>query len=150
MQRSRLSGCRAFSLVEVLVTVLVIGLLASIAIPQILSSQRKARYSRAAADAKTLVSQALLYGQDHGVYPTTVAAIRNGGYTDIADADAWNLPWQLCPALLAGARTGGRDDVYVFSTGARGVGTYPTPFTASTGEDGSVGYSVTYGSWSGR
>jgi hypothetical protein len=97
-----------------------------------------------------LVSQALLYGHDRGVYPTTVAAIRNGGYTDVADTDAWSAPWEVSPILRAGVRPGTLDDVYIFSRGARGVGAYPVPFAANTGEDGSVGYSSIYGSWSGR
>jgi hypothetical protein len=96
------------------------------------------------------VSQALLYSQEHGAYPTTVAVLRNGGYTNIADTDCWSIPWELSPTLLAGARTGQGDDVYVFSRGARGVGVYPNPFSVNTGEDGSVGYSSIYGSWSGR
>jgi len=137
-------------LVEVLTVVLILGLLISIAIPNLLSAHKRARYSRAASDARTLVSQALLYGRDHGAYPTTVAAMRNGGYTSVADTDTWGAPWQLSPALSAGAPTGERDDVYIFSRGARAVGVYPIPFTADTGEDGSVGYSSLYGAWSGR
>jgi general secretion pathway protein G len=136
-------------LVELLVTILIVGLLASIAIPNLLTAHRRSRYSRTASDTRTLVTQALLFGHDHGVYPTTVAAIRNGGYTNIPDTDPWSMPWQLSATLMAGDRPGPRDDVYIFSRGARAVGVYPVPFAVNTGEGGSVGYSSIYGSWSG-
>jgi type II secretory pathway pseudopilin PulG len=136
-------------LVELLVVIVIIALLASIAIPNVLGAHRKARYSRAASDSKTLVTQAILYGNDQGAYPTSVAVMRNGGYTNISDVDPWSAPWQLSPVLLSGAPSRQLDDVYVYSKGARASGVYPVPFVPSTGDGGSVGYSSVYGSWSG-
>ena len=141
---------RGFTLVELLVVIVIVGLLASIAIPSLLSAHRKARYSRAASDAKTLVMQAILYGNDRGTYPTSIATIRTAGYTGMTDADPWSTPWQLSPALTSGVRTAQVDDVYVYSKGGNATGIYPIPFVADTGEAGSVGYSSIYGSWSGR
>jgi type II secretory pathway pseudopilin PulG len=136
-------------LVELLVVIVIVGLLASIAIPNLLSAHRKARYSRAASDSKTLVTQAILYGNDQGVYPTSVAVLRSSGYANMADVDPWNLPWQLSPALNSGAPPRQTDDVYMFSKGARASGVFPNPFVSFTGDNGSVGFSSIYGSWSG-
>ena len=149
MCSSRRRGGRGFTLIELLVVVAIIGVLASIAIPNLLSAHRKARYSRCAADAKTLSTQAIVYGNDRGVYPTNIGALRSGGYTNIADADPWSTPYQLSPSLLAGVQAGTFDDVYVYSKGASANGTYPVPFITYTGNGGSVGYSSVYGSWTG-
>ncbi|MBP1774411.1 MAG: N-terminal methylation [candidate division NC10 bacterium] len=146
---SRRRGCHGFTLVELLIVIVIIGLLASIAIPNLISAHRKARYARAASESKTLVTQAILYGNDQGVYPTSVAVLRGSGYANMADVDPWNLPWQLSPALTSGAPPRQTDDVYMFSKGAGASGVFPDPFVSFTGDNGSVGFSSIYGSWSG-
>ena len=146
---SRRRGCHGFTLVELLIVIVIIGLLASIAIPNLISAHRKARYARAASESKTLVTQAILYGNDQGVYPTSVAVLRSSGYANMADVDPWNLPWQLSPALTSGAPPRQTDDVYMFSKGAGASGVFPDPFVSFTGDNGSVGFSSIYGSWSG-
>jgi len=149
MRVSRRRGSAGFTLIELLVVVVIIGLLASIAIPNLLSAHRKARYSRSAADSKTLTTQAIVYGNDRNTYPTSVAVLRVGGYTNIADVESWGTPWQLSPSLLSGQAAGAHDDVYVYSRGASATGVYPVPFVSDTGPGGSVGYSSVYGSWAG-
>ena len=149
MRPPRRRGCAGFTLIELLIVVVIIGLLASIAIPNLLSAHRKARYSRSAADSKTLATQAIVYGNDRSKYPTSVAVLRVGGFTNVADLDTWGVPWQLSPSLLSGQAAGANDDVYMYSKGASGTGVYPVPFASDTGLSGSVGYSSVYGSWSG-
>jgi prepilin-type N-terminal cleavage/methylation domain-containing protein len=140
---------KGFTLIELLIVVAIIGLLASIAVPSLLSAHRRTRYSRAAADTKTAVTQAIVYATDRNVYPTSIRAIRDAGLTNVSDTDPWGIPYVLSPALAGGAPPAYGDDVYIYSKGATAEGIYPVPFVTNTGIGGSVGYSSVYGSWAG-
>ncbi len=131
-----------------MIVVVIIAVLAMIAIPNILKAQRRAKYSRAAADSKTAVSQIIVYALNENAYPTTLESLRNSGYGNIPDNDPWANPYSLAPVVTAGGSPSQDDDIYVFSTGASATGTY-TPETPDTGEGGAVGYSSVYGSFSG-
>ena len=106
----------------------------------------KPPYAKAQSDAKTAVTQAVVYGNDKGVYPTRIKALRDAGYANIADTDPWGNNWVLSPVLTDGSRPKAGDDVFVYSKGPRGTGTY-RPGTPNPGQDGAVGYSSVSGAF---
>jgi len=73
-------GAKGFSLIELLIVVAIIGILAAIAIPNLLTAQTKAKISKALAESKLLVTQSQLYQADKNAYPLVVTDLRDNNY----------------------------------------------------------------------
>ena len=58
----------------------IIGILAAIAIPNLITAQRRARYSRSAGDTKSLITQAMVVTSDYNLTP--VAGLAVGAVND--------------------------------------------------------------------
>jgi len=132
-----------------LLIVAIIGTLAAIAIPGLRTTGRS-RSSLAASDTKLAVTQAIVYANDKGVYPTSLKVMRDSGHANLPDQDPWGIPYRLSLVLTRGKRPKEGDDVYVYSRGPEGIGTYRRPFTDRASAKGSIGYSSIYGEWRGE
>ena len=73
-------GVKGFSLIELLIVVAIIGILAAIAIPNLLTAQKKTKISKALAESKLLVTQSQLYNADKNAYPLVIADLRTNNY----------------------------------------------------------------------
>ena len=141
-------GSRGFGLIHLLILVAIIGILAAIYIPNIPDPRcHRSKARRVARDAKFAVTQAMVYASDHGVYPTSLRVLLEGGYANVLEKDPWGNDYVLAPVLTEGRKPQEGDNVYVFSRGTKGTGVYPRPFTSDTGEDGAIGYSSQHGFW---
>lgn len=96
---------RGFTLIEIMVVLIIIGLLAGIVVPKLMGRTEEAKRIKTAVQIKNLQSSLDLYKLDSGVYPSTdqglqaliekpaVGEIPNnwkeGGYIDKIPKDPW-------------------------------------------------------------
>ncbi|HEX7127195.1 MAG TPA: type II secretion system major pseudopilin GspG [Thermodesulfobacteriota bacterium] len=118
-----------FTLIEVLVVVLIIGILAAIVGPRVIGKADDARRTRVVADLKSIETALDLYKLDNGVYPTTEQGLealvtkptvgnipanwKDGGYLPRVPVDPWGQPY-------AYAYPGTQGEYDLFSLGADG------------------------------
>jgi general secretion pathway protein G len=62
---------KGFSLIEIMVVVVILGILASIVVPKIISRPDEARVVKAKQDILTIQNALDLYKLDNGIYPST-------------------------------------------------------------------------------
>jgi general secretion pathway protein G len=62
---------RGFTLIEIMVVVVILGILAGLIVPRIMSRPEEARRTKAALQIRSIESALKLYKLDSGVYPST-------------------------------------------------------------------------------
>jgi general secretion pathway protein G len=127
-----------FSLVEILVVLVIMGLLISVVAPTVLNRADEARVAKVLADFKNIETALKIYRLDNYVYPTTEQGLealvvastldpeprnfKEGGYLEDVPIDPWGRPYlYLSP--------GEHGEVDLYSLGADGL---------SGGEDQSI------------
>lgn len=105
---------RGFTLVELMVVIVIIGLLATVVLVNVLPSQDRAMTTKARADIATLEQAMEMYRLDNFTYPADLNALvspapgadasrfRSGGYVKRLPQDPWNRPYQLAVPGKAG------------------------------------------------
>jgi len=135
--------CRGFTLIEVLVVIVILGILAALVVPRILERPDEARVIAAKSDIAAIMQALKLYRLDNGRYPTTdqgLAALvsrptlpplppnwKPNGYLERLPQDPWHNAYQYLSPGLHG-------EVDVFSFGA-------------DGQPGGTGVDADIGSW---
>ena len=121
---------RGFSLIEILVVLVIMGLLISVVAPTVLNSADDARIQKVQADFKAVETALKIYRLDNFVYPSTeqglVALVepstlepeprnfKQGGYLQEVPMDPWGREYlYLSP--------GENGEVDIFSYGADGL-----------------------------
>ncbi|MEW6168334.1 MAG: type II secretion system major pseudopilin GspG [Pseudomonadota bacterium] len=118
---------RGFTLIEIMVVVVILGILAAVVVPNIMGNPEKARITKAKQDIRVLESQLNMYKLDNYTYPSTQQGLealvskpagepepRNypaGGYIKSLPKDPWGNPYQYL-------NPGVRGEFDLFSLGA--------------------------------
>lgn len=121
-RRTRTGG---FTLIEVMVVIVILGVLAALVVPRVMNRPDEARVVAARQDIAAVMQALKLYRLDNGRYPTTEQGLQAlvtrpstepvpnnwKSYLDKLPVDPWNKPYQyLNPGL--------RGEIDVFSYGA--------------------------------
>jgi general secretion pathway protein G len=100
---------RGFTLIEIMVVVIIIGLLAAVIVPQVVNKVDEAKVAKAKADIQTLETALTMFRLDNSKYPTTEQGLqalvtqptdqtirhwRPGGYLPRLSKDPWGYDYQ--------------------------------------------------------
>ena len=83
----RAAAKSSWSMLSLLFIVSLMSALAASCTEALLNAAGKSMPARAATDAKTAVTQAIVYAGDKGVYPRSMRGLRDPGYANIRDKD---------------------------------------------------------------
>jgi general secretion pathway protein G len=91
-----------FTLIELLIVVAIIGIIAAVAVPNLLNAVDKAKQKRTMADIRTIGAAVEAYATDNALYPVGIAswpglkAVINPHFMKAPpDADAWSNTWDV-------------------------------------------------------
>jgi len=134
---------RGFTLIEILVVIVILGILAALIVPRIMDRPDQARVVAAKSDIAAIMNALKLYRLDNGVYPGSEQGLmalvqrpdrgdipRNwkpGGYLERLPKDPWGSDYQYLNPGVHG-------EIDVFSFGA-------------DQKPGGEGYAADIGSW---
>ena len=131
---------RGFTLLEVMVVIVILGILASMVVPNLMGNKDKADQQKAVSDIVALENALDMYKLDNSIYPTTEQGLdalvqkpnsspeprnfREGGYVKRLPQDPWSSDY-----LLLSPGENGKIDIF------------------SAGPDGQPGSEDDIGSW---
>jgi len=87
--RKMMKNDKGFTLIELMVVVIILGILAAVAIPKFTGQSEEARANRVYADLKTIQNAVELYFFDNSVYPASVQDLLDGEYLKTEPTDPW-------------------------------------------------------------
>lgn len=96
--RKMLKNDKGFTLIELMVVVVILGILAAVAIPKFTGQSDKAKENRAKADLRTITNALELYYFDNDEYPDDIVDLTTGeNYLKDEPKDPWEEKYTYDP-----------------------------------------------------
>jgi general secretion pathway protein G len=103
---------QGFTLIELLIVVAIIGIIAAVAIPNLMNALDKGKQKRTMSDMRAIATAVESYGVDHSKYPmsiaswTTLKPLLNPFFIkDPPDLDGWSTVWDTTTDATGGSYT---------------------------------------------
>ena len=102
-----------FTLIEIMVVVVILGILASMVVPTIMGQPDRARQIAAKQDVRTIANALKMYRLEHSSYPATLDELAQGSrkYLERVPVDPWGNHYQYD---RNGYRAGEKFDLYSY------------------------------------
>ena len=85
---------KGFSLIELLIVVAIIGIIAAIAVPQLMNAMDRGRQRRSMADMRNIATAGGTMRVDTSSYPLVLADLSANGYMQVTPTnDGWGNPY---------------------------------------------------------
>lgn len=112
-EQEKQSKTAGFTLIEILLVVVIIGMLATIAAINVPKYLGQGRVSKAKADVSSIGTAVQLYNMNEGKYPASLSALQEGNdpYMQSLPKDPWGKDYQYA---VGSSRKGLRFEIYSF------------------------------------
>ncbi|HID94425.1 MAG TPA: prepilin-type N-terminal cleavage/methylation domain-containing protein [Candidatus Latescibacteria bacterium] len=141
----KLSDRRGFTLIELMIVIIIVGILAAVAIPMYRGSTQRARASEAESALGTIRSALRVFYAEYGRYPIATTSVDVTTLTDSLDLDSDDLLGRYFDQDdYTYQSTADGDSFTVTAIGARGTKTAPeadkvSGITRTIDQDGNIG-----------
>ena len=141
---------RAFTLIEILIVVVILGILAAIVIPQFTSATQEAQVGNVQTQLQMVRSQIELFKVRYNGFPPSLVGVENASFSDLTTTPSGEHYLLSIPINPRNHRNQVVDDATPVATAAAAPASAAGPgwyYSSTTGEFAAAGFDESTGQW---